>query len=203
MFLTSEKCNPPFVPLGTLIAAALVLIPALSLASEPAGAIGKSEEICMPKGTYPMADGGTTVFSHDSTCFRPAATRIYPWERKISRATMSPPDPYNGARVVRYDYHDALYHCTHLHMRLPTVEELKALFAYANKANNAAMGSRYAIVAGEGDSRFSGGVYGWGGGSVYWSNTFAGTGHRKVVDLGTGRVGISRDSQLNYVSCAR
>ncbi|RKE39470.1 hypothetical protein B0G76_5895 [Paraburkholderia sp. BL23I1N1] len=150
-----------------------------------------------------MVGGGTTVFSHDRTCFRRPPARVYPSESKVSRAKMGPPDPYNGARVVRYDYHDALYHCTYLHMRLPTVEELKALYAYANKANDAATGSGYAIVAPKNDSRYSGGLYGWGGGSVYWSNTFAGRGHREVADLGTGRVSIRSYSQLSYVSCVR
>ncbi|WP_133665975.1 hypothetical protein [Paraburkholderia sp. BL10I2N1] len=86
----------------------------------------------MPQGTYPMIGGGTTAFSHDKTCFSRPATDAYSWERKSARVKKGAPDPFNGARIVQYDYHDALYHCARRHMRLPTAEELKALFAYAN-----------------------------------------------------------------------
>jgi hypothetical protein len=40
----------------------------------------------------------------------------------------SAPDPFNGVRVVRYDYHDALYHCAKRDMRLPTVDETEGRF---------------------------------------------------------------------------
>jgi hypothetical protein len=151
--------------------------------------------------TYPMIGGGTTVFSHGKTCFSRPATTPYPWEKKIARAKN--PDPFNGARVVRYDYHDALYHCAKRRMRLPTVEELKAVFAFANSGNGTATGSKYAIVAPKDDSRYPDGLYGWGGGSVYWSHTFAGKGVHKVVNLADGQVSVDHDSNRRYVSCVR
>ena len=187
-----------------LLRASLTAVPVLSLSLSPAAVradtIVATEEICMPEGTYPMIGGGTTVFSHDKTCFSRPATDTYR-EKKILRAKQSAPDPFNGARVVRYDYHDALYHCAKRHMRLPTVEELKALFAYANTGNSTATGSQYAIVAPKNDSRYPGGLYGWGGGSIYWSHTFAGKGFHKAVNLGNGRVSIYYDSHRSYVSC--
>ncbi|MDN7180242.1 hypothetical protein M0D69_20010 [Caballeronia sp. SEWSISQ10-4 2] len=86
-------------------------------------------------------------------------------------------------------------------MRLPAVEELTALFVYANPGDNAAPGSQYAIVAPKDDSRYPGGLYGWGGGSTYWSHTFAGKGSHKVVNLKNGRVSIYYNSRTSYVSC--
>lgn len=150
-----------------------------------------------------MVGGGVTVFSHKKTCFSRPVTNRYSWEKKIPRAQRSAPDTFSGTRVVRYDYHDALYQCSKRDMRLPTLEELKALFAYANKTDGAAMGSSYAIVAPEGDSHYAGGLYGWGGASVYWSHTFAGNGFHKVVNLSDGRVSIYHDSRVGYVSCVR
>ncbi|REE18371.1 hypothetical protein B0G71_1383 [Paraburkholderia sp. BL27I4N3] len=150
-----------------------------------------------------MAGGGTTVFSRDRTCFSRPATTPYPWEKKIARAKQSAPDRFNGARVVRYDYHDALYHCAKRRMRLPTVEELKAVFAFANSGNGTATGNRYAIVAPKDDLRYPGGLYGWGGGSTYWSHTFAGNRVHKVVNLAGGQVSIDHDAHRNYVSCVR
>ncbi|MFM0260273.1 hypothetical protein [Paraburkholderia sediminicola] len=88
-------------------------------------------------------------------------------------------------------------------MRLPTIEELKALFAYTNADNGTATANRYAIVAQGNDSRYPGGLYGWGGASMYWSHTFAGNGVHKVVNLSNGRVSIFHDSQVGYVSCVR
>jgi hypothetical protein len=131
--LVSGRWNLRFVLLRVLLPAVPILISSLSPAAARADAMVATEEICMPEGTYPMIGGGTTVFSYKS-CFSRPVTNIYPWEKKIPRTKMSAPDPFNGARVVRYDYHDALYHCAKRHMRLPTVEELKALFAYANSA---------------------------------------------------------------------
>ncbi len=61
----------------------------------------------------------------------------------------------------------------------------------------------YAIVAQKGDSHYSGGLYGWGGGSLYWSHTFAGKGFHKVINLSNGRVSIYDDSRVGYVSCVR
>jgi len=149
-----------------------------------------------------MIGGGTTVFSH-KTCFSRPVTIAYPWEKKIARAKQSAPDPFNGARVVRYDYHDALYHCAKRHMRLPTVEEMKALYVYANSGSSTATGSKNAIVAPKNDSRYPGGLYGWGGGSIYWSHTFVGNGVHKVVNLSNGRVSIYHDQHRSYVSCVR
>jgi len=94
-----------------------------------------------------MVGGGATVFSHAKTCFVPPTTRPYPWEKKIARAKRSAPDSFTGSRIVRYDYHDGLYHCAKRHMRLPTVEELKAVFLYANAGKGASAESHYAIVA--------------------------------------------------------
>lgn len=146
-----------------------------------------------------MIGGGETVFSHDQTCFsRPPD---YANRDKGIRGQPGAPDRFTASRIVRYNYHDALYHCARRHMRLPTVEELKALVAYANTGNG--MASAYAIVASKGDSRYPGGLYGWGGGSPYWTNTFAGSGFRKVVDLSSGRVGIDSTSHRAYVSCVR
>ncbi|MFM0464978.1 hypothetical protein PQR34_44405 [Paraburkholderia sediminicola] len=160
-----------------------------------------AEEICMPAGTYPMTGGGTTLFSHNQTCFTRPVTVPYPWEKKRFPPKQSAPDPFNRARVVRYDYHDALYHCAKRDMRLPTVEELKALLAYANAGNSAASDNQYAIVAPKNDSRYPGGLYGWGGGTAYWSHTLAGRGLHKVVNLGNGRMSIDHDVHRNYVSC--
>lgn len=150
-----------------------------------------------------MFGGGTTVFSYNKTCFSRPATDTYPWEKKSPSATKGAPDPFNGSRVVRYDYHDALYHCAKRDMRLPTVNELKALFAYANTDNSTGTRSKYAIVAPKNDSRYPGGLYGWGGGSLYWSHTLAGKGFHKVVNLGNGRVSSYYDSHKSYVSCVR
>lgn len=150
-----------------------------------------------------MIGGGTTVFSHETTRFSRPVTTPYAWEKKIASAKRSAPDTFSGARIVQYDYHDALYHCTKRHMRLPTVEELKALFAYANADNGTATATRYAIVAPGSDSRYSGGRYGWGGASMYWSHTFAGNGVHKVANLSDGRVSTFHDSQVGYVSCVR
>jgi len=194
--LVSGRWNLRFVLLRVLLPAVPILISSLSPAAARADAMVATEEICMPEGTYPMIGGGTTVFSYKS-CFSRPVTNTYPWEKKIPRTKMSAPDPFNGARVVRYDYHDALYHCAKRHMRLPTVEELKALFAYANSA---ATGSKYAIVAPKNDSRYPDGLYGWGGGSIYWSHTFAGKGFHEVVNLSNGRVSIYYDSHRSYVS---
>jgi hypothetical protein len=203
MTFACGKWNLRFVLLPALSTA----IPVLSLSLAPVEAWAQApvatEEICMPEGTYPMIGGGTTVFSRDKTCFSRPATTPYPWEKKIARAKKSAPDPFNGARVVRYDYHDALYHCAKRRMRLPTVEELKAVFAFANSGNGTATGSKYAIVAPKDDSRYPDGLYGWGGGSVYWSHTFAGKGVHKVVNLADGQVSVDHDSNRRYVSCVR
>jgi hypothetical protein len=164
-----------------------------------ADAVITAEEICMPKGTYRTSVAGTTVFSRDKTCFSRPVTSPYPWEKL--RAKKSARDPFNGARVVQYDYHDALYHCAKRDMRLPTVEELSALFVYVNGGSNAGTGASYAIVARGNDSRHPGGHYGWGGGRRYWSHTFAGKGLHKVIDLSNGRVGADHDVHGNYVSC--
>ncbi|SAL02378.1 hypothetical protein AWB81_06210 [Caballeronia arationis] len=154
----------------------------------------------MPEGTYPMHGGGTTVFSLQN-CFSRPVRDTDPREIRIPRAKKSPRDAFNGARVSRYDYHDALYHCVKRHMRLPTVEELTALFVYANRDSSSATASKNAIVAPKDDARYPGGLYGWGGSSEYWSHTFAGNGKHKVVDLRDGRVTINHDPQRAYVSC--
>ncbi|SIO72624.1 hypothetical protein SAMN05444172_9089 [Burkholderia sp. GAS332] len=198
----SGKRSRGFVLLRALLTAMPVLISGLSPAVAWADAAIVADEICMPEGTYPMTGGGTTVFSH-KICFSRPVTKADPWEKKITRAKQSVPDPFNGARVVRYDYHDAQYHCAKRDMRLPTVEELKALFAYVNTANSIAAGTKYALVAPKGDSRYADGLYGWGGGSTYWSHTFAGRGFHKVVNLGDGGVAIDHDSHRSYVSCVR
>ncbi|NML99759.1 DUF1566 domain-containing protein [Paraburkholderia sp. RP-4-7] len=199
MTFASGKWNRRFVLLRTLLTVVPVLISGLSPASAQAAAMVATAEICMREGTYPMIGGGMTVFSSNKTCFSRPVTDTYPFPRPKKSA----PDPFNGTRVARYDYHDALYHCAKRHMRLPTVDELKALFAYANTDNSTAAGSKYAIVAPKNDSRYPGGLYGWGGGTLYWSHTFAGTGFHKVVNLGNGRVSIYYDSYRSYVSCVR
>lgn len=196
----SGKWKLRFVLLRALLTVVPVSISSLSLAPARADAMVAAEEICMREGKYPMIGGGTTVFSH-KTCFSRPVTNTLPEEKKIPRGKKSPSDPFNGARVVRYDYHEALYHCTKRHMRLPTVEQLQALFEYANSDNSAATRGDYAIVAPKNDSRYPGGLYGWGGGSKYWSHTFAGKGFHKVVDLGNGRVSAYYDSHRSYVSC--
>ena len=195
------KRNPRYALLRTLLIAVVVLSSSLSPAAARASAIVAAEEICMPKGTYPTTGDGTTVFSHDQTCFSRPVTNFFPWEKKIPRANRSTQDQFNRARVVRYDYHDALYHCAKRHMRLPAVEELAALFVYGNTGNNSAPGSKYAIVAPKDDLRYPGGLYGWGGSSTYWSHTIAGKGFHKVVNLENGRVSIYYDSHKSYVSC--
>ncbi|WP_345816975.1 hypothetical protein AAGS40_28880 (plasmid) [Paraburkholderia sp. PREW-6R] len=198
----SGRRSPGFRLLRALLIAVPSLFSGLSPVPAQADTPAAADEICMPEGTYPMAGGGTTVFPH-RVCFSRPVTRAYSWEKKIARAKQSAPDPFNGARVVRYDYHDARYHCANRGMRLPTVEELKALFAYANTAKSTAKGSQYAIIAPKGDSRYAEGLYGWGGGSVYWSHSFAGRGLHKVVNLGDGKVGVKHDSYRSYVSCVR
>jgi hypothetical protein len=201
MTYTSGKSNLRYALLRALLISIVVLSSSLLLTATRANATVAAEEICMPKGTYPMIGDGTTVFSHDQTCFSRPVTDTFPWEKKIPRANKSTADQFNGERVVRYDYHDALYQCAKRHMRLPAVEELTALFVYANTGNHAATGSKYAIVAPENDSRYPGGLHGWGGSSTYWSHTFAGKGFHKVVNLTNGRVSIYYDSRTSYVSC--
>ncbi|MGF6782347.1 hypothetical protein [Paraburkholderia sp. GAS334] len=203
MTFTSGKRHLNFVLLRVLLTAISVASSGLSYAAALADAVVATEGICMAKGMYPMVGGGTTVFSHENTCFSRPVTTPYPWEKKIARAKRNAPDTFSGARIVRYDYHDALYHCTKRHMRLPTVEELKALFAYASTDNGTATANRYAIVAPGNDSRYPGGLYGWGGASTYWSHTFAGNGFHKVVNPSDGRVSVYYDSHVGYVSCVR
>lgn len=105
----SRKWSLRSVLLRVLLTAAPVLISSLSAAAAQTDPMVATEEICMSEGTYPMTGGGTTVFSR-RTCFSRPVTIAYPWEKKIARAKRSAPDPFNGARVVRYDYHDAQYH---------------------------------------------------------------------------------------------
>jgi hypothetical protein len=181
--------------------AVFVLGSSLCSTTAHANAMVAAEEICMPEGTYPTTGGATTIFSHEKTCFSRPVTDTFAWEKKIPRANRSTQDQFNKAQVVRYDYHDALNHCARRHMRLPTVEELKALFVYGNPGNNSAPGSKYAIVAPKDDLRYPGGLYGWGGSSSYWSHTFAGKGFHKVVNLENGRVSSNYDSHASYVSC--
>jgi hypothetical protein len=189
--------------LRVLMAAVPFLDPSFSDAATMPAATADAEKICMPEGTYPMIGGGTTAFSRSKTCFSRPVSKRYSWEEKVPRAQSSATDTFSGARVARYDYHDALYQCSKRGMRLATLEELKALFAYANSTNSAGMGGGYAIVAQKGDSHYSGGLYGWGGASVYWSHTFAGKGFHKVINLSNGRVSIYDDSRVGYVSCVR
>ncbi len=158
------------------------------------------EDICLPAGTFPMIGGGATVLSHP-TCFSPPATHLYPWETKHRSATRDAKDQFSGTRIVRYNFHDALYQCTKRRMRLPSVDELRALVAYATAADGKQ--DTYSIVALQNDARYPGGRYGWGGASYYWTNTLAGTGYRKVVDLKEGRVRIDHSSHRAYVSCVR
>lgn len=202
MTITSGKWHLRFMLFRVLLTAVLVSGSDLSYAAATADASVATEKICMAKGIYPMIGGGTTAFSRESTCFSRPVTTPYAWEKKIARAKRNAPDTFSEARIVQYDYHDALYHCTKRKMRLPTVEELKALFVYANADNSKATANRYAIVAPANDSRFPGGLYGWGGASLYWSHTFAGKGFHKVVNLSDGRVSVSHDSHVGYVSCA-
>ena len=201
MTYASGKWNLKSALSRALLTAGVVLGSSLSPTAVRANPMVAAEEICMPKGTYPMTRGGATVFSHDQTCFSRPVSNTFPWEKKIPRANSNTADQFNGARVVRYDYHDALYQCAKRHMRLPAVEELSALFVYANTGNNAATGSKYAIVAPENDSRYPGGLHGWGGSSTYWSHTVAGRGFHEVVNLENGRVSIYYDSRTGYVSC--
>jgi hypothetical protein len=190
-----------------LIRASLIAVSAMTCSASDAAAtpdaIAGVGQICMPAGTYRMAGGGATVFSQEKTCFSRPVTNRYRWEKKAAQAKRSVPDNFSGTRVARYDYQDALYQCAHRRMRLPTVQELGALFAYVNAANGATAGSRYAIVAPANDPRYPGGIYGWGGASAYRSHTFAGNGLHKVVNLGDGRISIFHDSQAGYVSCVR
>jgi hypothetical protein len=203
MTFTSRKWIRGFMLFRVLLTVLPFLNPSSSGAATTSDTIVDTEEICMSEGTYPMIGGGATVFSHNKTCFSRPVNNRYSWEKKILRAPRSAPDTFSGARVVRYDYHDALHQCSKRDMRLPTLEELKALFAYANAANTAVTGSRYAIVAPKDDPHYPGGLYGWGGASVYWSHTFAGKGFHKVVNLSDGRVSIYHDSGVGYVSCVR
>ncbi|MGF6604881.1 hypothetical protein P3T23_009637 [Paraburkholderia sp. GAS448] len=202
MTFVNGRWNQKRVLLRVLLTSATAVGSTLAAAPSRADATGATEEICMPEGTYPMTGGGTTAFSH-KTCFSRPATTPYPWEKKLHPPKKSSPDLFNGAWVVRYDYHDALYHCAKRDMRLPTVEELTALLAYANTGNSAASDNQYAIVAPKNDSRYPGGLHGWGGSGAYWSHTFAGKGVHKVVNLGNGRVSIDHDVHRNYVSCVR
>jgi hypothetical protein len=201
MTFATGKWNLRLVLLRTLLTAIPVLSLNLSATAAQENPMEVNEKICMPDGAYPMIGGGTTVFSH-KTCFSRPVSTTFPWEKEIPRAKKGAPDPFNGVRVVRYDYHDALYHCAKRHMRLPTVDELKALFSYANTGSTAP-GSKYAIVARESEARYPGGLHGWGGGSMYWSHTFAGNGVHKAVDLSNGRVSIYHDPHRSYVSCVR
>lgn len=158
----------------------------------------------MHQGTYPTTSGSKITFSHDKTCFSRPVVNTFPWEKKIPITSRRAQDQFNKASVVRYDYHDALYHCARRHMRLPTDEELTALFVYGttgNTGNDSASGSKYAIVAPKDDLRYPGGLHGWGGSSAYWSHTFAGKGFHKEVNLENGRASINHDSDRSYVSC--
>lgn len=201
MTYTSGKWNLSYALLRALLVTGCALGSSILPTVSRADTAGAAEEICLPKGIYPTIGGGTTIFSYDNTCFSRPVTKTFPWEKKVARANKNAQDTFNGQRVVRYDYHDALYHCAKRHMRLPTAEELTALFVYANTGNSAAEGSKYAIVAPKNDVRYSGGLYGWGGSTTYWSHRFAGKGFHKVVNLENGRVSIHDDSRGNYVSC--
>jgi hypothetical protein len=206
MTYASEKWDPKYALSRALLIAVAVVSSSLLPTAAWANAMVAAEEICMPKGTYPTGTypttgDSTTTFSRDQTCFSRPVTNPFPWEKKIPRANKRTQDSFNGARVMQYDYHDALYHCAKRHMRLPTVEELTALFVYGNTGNNSAPGGQYAIVAAKDDPRYPGGLYGWGGSSTYWSHTFAGKGFHKVVNLENGRVSTYYDSHRRYVSC--
>jgi hypothetical protein len=201
MIYASGKWNLRSALPHALSTALFLLSSSLMLTSARVNAKVTADEICMPKGTYRTIGDGTTVFSHDKTCFSRPVTDTFAWEQKIPRANRSTQDQFNKARVVGYDYHDALYHCAKRHMRLPTPAELMALFVYGNTGNNSESGSQYAIVAPKDDPRYPGGLYGWGGSRIYWSHTFAGKGFHKAVNLENGRVSINSDSHRSYVSC--
>ena len=124
MTYASGKWNLRFALPRALLTAGFVLGSSLLPPAARANAMVTAEEICLPKGTYPMIGGGTTIFSHEQTCFSRPVTNTFAWEKRIPRANKSAVDQFNGARVVRYDYHDALYQCAKRHMRLPAVEEL-------------------------------------------------------------------------------
>ncbi|REE24126.1 MULTISPECIES: hypothetical protein [unclassified Paraburkholderia] len=203
MTLTIGKLHGRAVLLLALSTAAALPGSSFSFGAEPVGTNVTTREICIPKGTYPTAGGGTTVFSHEKTCFSRPAIDTYAWEKKSARIKKGAPDAFSGLRIVMYDYHDALYHCAKRRMRLPTLDELKALFAYTNAHGSPGGGSHNAIVASKDDSRYEGGIYAWGGSSPYWSHTLAGNRMHKVVNLADGRVSIRHDPQPNYVSCVR
>jgi hypothetical protein len=202
MILIVEKWKLGSVLIRALLTAASILTSSLSLAAVPVGSTVDTGGICMPEGTYRTVGGGITVFSL-KTCFSRPVRDTDSREMRVPPTKKSPRDTFNGERVLRYDYHDALYQCVKRNMRLPTVNELKALFAYANRRNGSATASKFVIVAPENDSRYPGGLYGWGGDSRYWSHTRAGNGVHKVVNLSNGQMSIDHDPHRNYVSCVR
>jgi hypothetical protein len=72
----------------------LTAVPFLNSSSSDAATtpdvVVDTREICMPAGTYPMIGGGSTVFSHNKTCFSRHVTTRYSWEKKIPGARRSP-----------------------------------------------------------------------------------------------------------------
>jgi hypothetical protein len=78
MTITIGKWTAEFVLIPVSLAAMPLLASSLSVAATPADPQLSADEICMPKATYPTTDGGTTVFSHDMTCFTRPVTNTFP-----------------------------------------------------------------------------------------------------------------------------
>jgi len=109
MYLPDGKWKLRLGLLRPMLIATAALISGLGLTAASAEAGTMAKEICMQQGTYVMVGYGTTIFSRDRTCFSPPVTTPWPWERKTARRRLEAPDPFTHARIVRYDYRDALY----------------------------------------------------------------------------------------------
>jgi len=154
--------------------------------------------ICMPAGKYPVA-GSVDLVLRTPRCFSPPAQQGPDGKAGLGRPVKR--DSFSGTAVGGYTYDEAVHYCLDHHMRLPSSDELKALVGYANGPGHPNGG--YAIVASKGDTRYPGGMYGWGGQLGYWTSTFGGNRLHHVVQLTDGRGGPYHNSHLAYVSCVR
>jgi hypothetical protein len=175
-----------------LAALILAVAPGRTHAQTPEPPAGS---ICLPPGKYPVV-GSAALELGTQRCFIPPAPRA-----PGGKAGGLQRDSYSGTNVGGYTYEEAVHYCLERQMRLPSSDELKALVGYANGPDHPHGG--YAIVAAKDDTRYPGGVYGWGGRLGYWSSTFGGRRLHHVVQLTDGRGGPYHDSHLAYVTCVR
>ena len=154
--------------------------------------------ICLPAGTYPVPGSADLVLS-TSRCFSPPAQQELGGKGSVGRRVKR--DSFSGTAVGGYTYGEGVHYCLDHHMRLPSSDELKALVGYANGSEHPNGGN--AIVASKDNTRYPGGVYGWGGQLGYWTSTSGGSRIHHIVQLTDGRGGPYHDSHLAYVTCVQ